>query len=669
VAPRSRSGSRPGRALAGLAVLVLIMLFSITGSQTFNPGNWHNQFKVALGLDLSSGTEVVLQAATPNGTAPSSAAMQQAVSVLLARVNGTGNSGAQVQTEGANLINVTIPGKPSNSTVDLLSSTARLAFRPVYLEQAYAAPAAAATPSASPSAKASGTGSPSATPTSTAKSSAKSSATTAPTPTAGASASTTASPKASTQAEAAALASPSATPTATATSTASAKASTTPKASATAKASATPTPTATSTAAASTAYGNPSLVNAATQKLFNKLVCKPGPNDTTVDDDWKATVGYTPAADQWDDTKSQIVSCDPNGTKYVLGPATFEGPDITSSTVGLESGSTQWVVSITLNSGATKAWGTLTTNQYNNYFPTASTSGDDAALDSNAVVLDGDVQVAPETQTPLTAGSFQITGPQPTGFTQDQATNLNNVLKYGQLPLNFTLQNETSISPQIGHSSLDAGLIAAIIGLGLVIIYLFYYYRGLGIVSVSSLLLAALLAYFSVVLLSKYQNFTMSLSAIAGLVVAIGITADSFIVYFERLRDEVRDGKTLRPAVEAGWKRARRTILVSDTVSFIAAVLLYHFAVSDVQGFAYTLGLTTIIDVIVVFLFTKPMVTLLAGTKFFSGGNKWSGLDPERLGAKTRWRASTTRTVRSQRTTSRRPVGGSSTSSSTSREA
>jgi preprotein translocase subunit SecD len=659
VAPRSRSGSRPGRALAGLAVLVLIMLFSITGSQTFNPGNWHNQFKVALGLDLSSGTEVVLQAATPNGTAPSAAAMQQAVSVLLARVNGTGNSGAQVQTEGANLINVTIPGKPSNSTVQLLSSTAKLAFRQVYLEQAYTAPVTP-TPSASATAKASGTPSPSATPTGTATSS-KSSATTAATPSAGASASATASPKASTQAEAAVLASPSATPTAT--STASPKASTTPKASAT------PTPTATSTAAASTAYGNPSLVNAATQKLFNKMVCKPGPNDTTVDDDWKATVGYTPAADQWDDPKSQIVSCDPSGTKYVLGPTVVEGTQLTGATAGLESGSTQWVVNITLNSAATKAWGTLTTNQYNNYYADVNTNGDDAALDQTAVVLDGDVQVASQTTTPLTAGTFLIQGPQPTGFTQAQANNLLNVLKYGQLPLNFTLQNETSISPQIGHSSLDAGLIAAIIGLGLVIIYLFYYYRGLGIVSVSSLLLAALLAYFSVVLLSKYQNFTMSLSAIAGLVVAIGITADSFIVYFERLRDEVRDGKTLRPAVEAGWKRARRTILVSDTVSFIAAVLLYHFAVSDVQGFAYTLGLTTIIDVIVVFLFTKPMVTLLAGTKFFSSGNKWSGLDPERLGAKTRWRSSTTRTVRSQRTTSRRPGGDSSTSSSTSREA
>jgi len=170
------------------------------------------------------------------------------------------------------------------------------------------------------------------------------------------------------------------------------------------------------------------------------------------------------------------------------------------------------------------------------------------------------------------------------------------------------------------------------------------------------------------VLLSKYQNFTMSLSAIAGLVVAIGITADSFIVYFERLRDEVRDGKTLRPAVESGWRRARRTILVSDTVSFLAAVLLYHFAVSDVQGFAYTLGLTTLIDVIVVFLFTKPMVTLLAGTKFYGGGNRWSGLDPTRLGARAPWRSSVRRTVRTTRTTSGSRSSASS-STSTSREA
>ena len=323
-----------------------------------------------------------------------------------------------------------------------------------------------------------------------------------------------------------------------------------------------------------------------------------------------------------------------------------------------------------MNNAGSAAFGALTTSQYKNYYPSAEADiaegvpSNDATLDQIGIVLDGDVQSAPETEGALTGGSFQISGPSTSGFTQAQATQLADVLKYGALPLTFTQQSVTSISPQVGRASLDAGLLAGIIGLALVVLYLFYYYRGLGLVSVSSLLIAALLAYFSVVILSKYQNFTMSLSAIAGLVVAIGITADSFIVYFERLRDEVRDGKTLRPAVEAGWKRARRTILVSDTVSFLAAVLLYHFATSDVQGFAYTLGLTTIIDVVVVFLFTKPMVTLLAGTKFFSSGSKWSGLDPERLGAKSPWRGSRAqRTVRAQRPPTRRPpAGGSSTS-------
>jgi preprotein translocase subunit SecD len=653
VAPPSRSGSRPGRALAGLAVLILVMFFSITGSQTFNPSNWF-PFRVGLGLDLSSGTEVVLQAQTTKG-APSAAEMQQAISVLESRVNGTGNSGAQVQQQGSDLINVSVPGKAANDVINLVSSTAKLAFRQVLLEQTYTAPAAA-TPSASSSPKATGSASPSPTSTSTANS-----ATTSPTPSTGASAT----PKASTQDYSAKLASPSAT----ATGTASAKASTTPSASTTAKASTTPTASATPspspTAASSTASGNASAVNAATMKLFDKLVCTPSSSVTQVNPSWKATVGYTEAGDQWDDPTSQTVSCDSSGTKYVLGPTVFEGTELTGVSAALQSNSTQWVVNLTLNSEATAAFGKLTTNQFNNYYPGyQSGNQDDAVLNQTAIVLDGSVQSAPETNGALTSGQFTITGPQPNGFTEDQATQLTNVLKYGQLPVNFTQQSVQSISPQVGHSSLDAGLLAGIIGLALVIIYLFYYYRGLGFVSVSSLLIAALLAYLSVVLLSKYQNFTMSLSAIAGLVVAIGITADSFIVYFERLRDEVRDGKTLRPAVEAGWKRARRTILVSDTVSFLAAVLLYHFAVSDVQGFAYTLGLTTLIDVIVVFLFTKPMVTLLAGTKFFSSGNKWSGLDPERLGAKARWRSSTRRTVRTQRTS-----GRNSGISSTSKEA
>jgi preprotein translocase subunit SecD len=649
VAPPSRSGSHPGRALAALAALILVMLIGITGSQTFNPSNWQHQFKVGLGLDLSSGTEVVLKAATIKNTAPSAGAMQQAISVLESRVNGTGNSGAQVQQEGSDLINVTVPGKAPQDVINLVSSTAKLAFRPVLLEGPYTAPAATPTPSASSSATTSPSTSP--TSTSTARSGIGSPSATP---------STSASAKASADAAGARLASPTAS--STPTTSASAKASGTPTSTASPTASA--SPTATSSTPTSITYGDPSKVNAATLKLFDKTVCKPGPNATTVNDSWKATAGYTEAGDQWDLVKDQIISCDANGTKYVLGPAVIEGTQLTGITPGLQSNSTQWVVNLTLDSAATKSFGALTTSQYNTYYAQAAAGTDQnaVALDSTAIVLDGNVQEAPMTEGALTSGSFTISGPQPNGFTEAQATQLTNILKYGSLPLNFVVQDVQSISPQIGHSSLTAGLIAGILGLLLVIIYLFYYYRGLGIVSVSSLLLAALLAYFSVVLLSRYQNFTMSLSAIAGLVVAIGITADSFIVYFERLRDEVRDGKTLRPAVEAGWKRARRTILVSDTVSFLAAVLLYHFAVSDVQGFAYTLGLTTLIDVIVVFLFTKPMVTLLAGTKFFSSGHPWSGLDPERLGAKTRWRASTRRTVRTQRTSSTRPAAGSSTS-------
>ena len=357
---------------------------------------------------------------------------------------------------------------------------------------------------------------------------------------------------------------------------------------------------------------------------------------------WQKTVGYSLQGDQWADLKGQIVSCDSSGTKYVLGQAVYVGSDITSVNAGLQQNTGQWVVNLSLNGGAASKFATLTTSQYDSYF-TGSHSGnaDDQALDSTAVVLDGNVTSAEVTAEPIVGGNVLITGGGSAGFTQAQATDLADALKYGSLPLNFQPLTESTVSAQLGHSSLVAGLTAGIIGLSLVTIYLFAYYRGLGLVAVSSLLLAALLAYLSVVLLSKYQNFTMTLSAIAGLVVAIGITADSFIVYFERLRDAIRDGKALRPAAESGWKRARRTILMSDTVSFLAAALLYHFAISDVQGFAYTLGLTTLIDVLVVFLFTKPMVTLLAATRFFGGGHRWSGLDPARLGATTPWRSST----------------------------
>jgi preprotein translocase subunit SecD len=537
VRPPRRSGSRPVRALVALAAVIVIMLISVLGNETLSPGKWHQQFAVSLGLDLSSGTDVVLKAETHAGGAPASGEMQQAIAVEQSRVNGTGNSGAQVQQQGSDMINVAVPGKPSYNIVSLLAHASQMSVRPVYLETPYVPPSA--------------------------------------------------------------------------------------------------------TKAHPVAYGNSALVNAATMKLFGKEVCQPGRSAGTVNPSWQKTVGYSLQGDQWADLKGQIVSCDASGTKYVLGQAVYVGGDITSVNAGLQQNTGQWVVNLSLNGGAASKFATLTTSQYDSYYAgSQGGSADDQALDSTAVVLDGNVTSAEVTAEPITAGNVLITGGGSSGFTQAQATGLADALKYGSLPLNFQPMTETTVSAQLGHSSLVAGLVSGVIGLSLVTIYLFAYYRGLGLVAVSSLLLSALLAYLSVVLLSRYQHFTMSLSAIAGLVVAIGITADSFIVYFERLRDAIREGRTLRPAAESGWKRARRTILTSDTVSFLAAVVLYHFAVSDVQGFAYTLGLTTLIDVLVVFLFTKPMVTLLAGTRFYGGGHRWSGLDPDRLGTKTPWRSS-----------------------------
>ena len=539
-----RSGSRPWRPLVTLAMLIVIMLIAVAGADTLHPGKWPQQFKVGLGLDLSSGTELMLQAQTPQGQPPSAAEMNQAEAILLSRVNATGTTGGQVQQQGADLINVSVP-KAAAQVLNLVGGTAQMRFRQVLLWEPPAGPGRPSAPPAS--------------------------------------------------------------------------------------------------------FGDVSLVNAATMKLFSKLTCAPGSNGD-VNDAWKATVGYTPQQAQWDDAGRQVVSCDASGAKYVLNTAVFKGTDVTSANAGLLPNSSQWAVNLTLDGAATKSFGALATNQFDNYFPNINTNQDDAVLDQTAMALDGDVVSAPQTAAALTTGQVQVKGPSGAPFTQAQADQLANQLKYGALPLSFTPQSVSSVSPQLGHAALVGGLTAGAIGLTLTMSYLFAYYRGLGLVSVSSLLLAALLAGLALVLLSRYENFTMSLSAIAGLIVAIGITADSFIVFFERLRDEVRDGKPLRPAVAQGWRRARRTILVSDTVSFLAAVVLYHFAVSDVQGFAYTLGLTTLIDVVVVFLFTKPVVTLLAGMKFYGGGHRWSGLDPLRLGGRAPWRSSSAGRPARQRT-------------------
>lgn len=246
------------------------------------------------------------------------------------------------------------------------------------------------------------------------------------------------------------------------------------------------------------------------------------------------------------------------------------------------------------------------------------------------IVLDGQVVSSPYVSSSITGGNAEISG----SFTQEEAQSLANMLSYGALPLTFKEDSVTTVTAALGGEQLHAGLIAGAIGLALVVIYLLIFYRGLSVIAIPSLLVSAILTYVIMALLGPGIGFALNLPAVCGAIVAIGITADSFIVFFERIRDEIREGRSLRPAVERAWPRARRTILVSDFVSFLAAAVLFIVTVGKVQGFAFTLGLTTVLDVVVVFLFTKPLMTILARRKFFSNGHKYSGLDPKALGAK-----------------------------------
>ncbi len=319
-----------------------------------------------------------------------------------------------------------------------------------------------------------------------------------------------------------------------------------------------------------------------------------------------------------------VVSCDRDGTsKYILAPAEVLGRQVTkASSVISTQNAAGWYVILDFNGEGTSKFGAMTTRL------TSLPSPQNQA----AIVLDGLVYSAPRINEPINTGTAQITG----NFTQEDAQDLANVLKYGALPLAFDRGEVQQVSPTLGADQLRGGLIAGVLGLMLVIIYSLLYYRGLGIVSVGSLLVATAIALLSFLLLGKAIGFTLTLAGIAGAIVAIGITADSFIVYFERIRDEVREGRSLKSAVETGWKRARRTVLVADAVSMIAALMLYFFAVGGVRGFAFTLGLTTVIDLIVVFFFTKPLITVLAKFKFYNEGHPLSGFSAKSLGIVTK---------------------------------
>ncbi len=327
---------------------------------------------------------------------------------------------------------------------------------------------------------------------------------------------------------------------------------------------------------------------------------------------------------QVDDPAKPLVTCDDFlFNKYILGPVEVRGESISDAfagTITTQTGASTntWAVNLEFDPEGTTAFGNVTSRLFSLTTP----------QNQFAIVLDGYIITAPATQAVITNGQAQITG----NFTQETSTILADQLKYGALPIGFEVQSQENISATLGEDSLQAGVIAGLIGLLLVMVYMTIQYRGLAVVVLGSLIMAAILVYLFIAFLSWRQGYRLSLAGVAGLIISVGITADSFIVYFERIRDEMRDGKPLRVAVETGWQRARRTIIVADLVSVISAVVLYIVSVGSVRGFAFTLGLTTAVDLIVIFFFTKPLVSLLAKLKYFQSGASWSGVSPRSVG-------------------------------------
>ncbi len=326
-----------------------------------------------------------------------------------------------------------------------------------------------------------------------------------------------------------------------------------------------------------------------------------------------------------DNPEQWLGACDQSGAqKYVMEPAFIQGVNVTDANAQLTQQGIGWVVSLEFDSEGAGALADASTEL--SALPECGSGA--TPCNAFAIVLDGVVVSAPRFNEPILGGQAQIEG----DFNAQEARDLANVLKYGALPVTLEVVDVTSVSATVGGDQLRAGIIAALIGLSLVSVYLVLYYRLLGLVAVLSLAVAGLILYLAVVIFSKTIGLTLTLAGVAGAIVAVGITADSFIVYFERMRDELRDGRTLRQACDSGWIRARRTLLAADFVTLLAAVVLYFLSVGSVRGFAFILGLTTAIDLVMAFWFTHPIVVLLGRTKLMQSGSKLTGLDPDRIG-------------------------------------
>ncbi|TQS41601.1 protein translocase subunit SecD [Cryptosporangium phraense] len=624
-----RGQLRAGRYLASLAVIVIALyaLVFFAGS-----GSLKDKLTPRLGLDLQGGTTVTLHAAQAGGKAPDAEQLEQARQIIENRVNGTGVAEAEVVTEGDSNIVINAPGQ-NNDAIKQVGEPAQLRFRAV-LESAQDIDAIKATAAAaSPTPSASGSVSPSPSTSGSASPSPSSSAKVQASPSASGGGGGGSAPEVAPAAAPAVDDSPTPGTSASPSAKASQSAGATPSTSASASAS--PTPAATPTSASQAALQKSALAKfpkeaatyvaqgsaedfagAATNPQL-AAIFEPGAKKLTEAEvaalpiDWQFKVPWITCkmlnnrpAGSVDAVGQQVVACQ-DTTKYKLEKAGVVGTDIDTASFTFNAQQGGWVVNLKFTNKGQDKWTNLTK----------------ATLQKQvAVVLDNDVISAPTTNEVIT-GDTQISGQ----FTKVEAQDLAAKLKFGALPLSFTVETAESISPTLGIEQLEAGLLAGGIGLALVIVYSLIYYRALGLVTIASLVVSGAIIYASIILLGRQIGLTLTLAGVAGFIVAVGITADSFVVFFERLKDEVREGRSVRSAVPRAWARARRTILSADAVSFLAAAVLYILAVGAVKGFAFTLGLSTLVDVIIVFLFTHPLVAVLARSRRFTSP-RFSGL-------------------------------------------
>jgi preprotein translocase subunit SecD len=566
------SAGRFRRPWRNLAIFAGIV--AVLYSLVFFTGSGHPTPK--LGIDLQGGTRVTLTARTVDGRPPSRESLDQARQIIQQRVNGIGVSGAEVVLDGSNLI-ITVPGE-NGDQARTLGQTAKLYFRPVIAE------IPAGPPEPAPGDRGPGGQTP---------------AGSQPSP-----------PSASSQPPPAGDAPvpvhpqqlqppPSGEPT---------------------PPPPLPTPSAPSNAPPVGNVPADSADPQVAEQIRQARERLQSQNPVVQQQALAALNCLAPNPLRGnDDPNLPLVTCDQHHTaKYLLGPAFMSGEQVASASAGVNRDGTGYEVQLRFKRQGEDIWA-----QY-----TANNIGKQAAF-----TLDGEVVSAPQIKAAILPGQqTSITG----RFTQTEAQNLANVLKYGSLPLSFQSSESETVSATLGLASLRAGLLAGALGLAVVFVYCLFYYRALGVLTILSLALSGLIIYAVLVLLGRWIGFALDLAGVAGFIVAIGITADSFVILFERLKDEVRDGRTFRSAVPRAWVRARRTILSADAVSFLAAAVLYILAVGQVQGFAFTLGMSTVLDLVVVFLVTYPLVALASQSRLLSQPGL-SGLgSAQRSGAKSR---------------------------------